>query len=144
MVMPYDHVIVLGDLMLNNDERGLYLLKQLKGTIHVIRGNHDSDSRVAKYCNCYNVNNTVIPYADVLEYDGYKFYLSHYPTLCGNYDGDKPLSRRTINLCGHLHTPDRWCDWNKGLIYHVELDAHDNTPVALDDIIKDIQEKIKG
>ena len=28
---------------------------------------------------------------------------------------------------------------NKGLIYHVELDAHNNYPVLIDDIIEDIQ-----
>lgn len=143
VVAPYDHVIVLGDLMLNNDERGLYLLKQLRGTIHVIRGNHDSDSRVVKYCNCHNVNNTVIPYADVLEYDGYKFYLSHYPTVCDNFNEGKPLKRRVVNLCGHTHVQDRWSDIGKGLIYHVDQDAHNCTPVALDDIIKEIKEREK-
>ena len=142
-VAPYDHVIVLGDLMLNNDEKGLYLLKQLRGTIHVIRGNHDSDNRVIKYCNCYNVNNTTVPYADTLEYDGYKFYLSHYPTLTANGDADKPLKRQTINLCGHLHTKDKFVDMDKGQTYHCELDAHGNTPVSLDKVIEDIK-KYRG
>ena len=144
VVGPADVVYVLGDLMLNNDEKGMFLLKQLKGKIIPVRGNHDSDNRWKNYMTAYNVipreNDDLVV---TLKYGDLTFYLSHYPTLCGNYDGGKPLSRRTINLCGHLHTTDRWNDWDKGLIYHVELDAHDNTPVALDEIIKEIKEKEK-
>ena len=145
VVGPADIVFVLGDLMLYDNEKGKRLLAQLKGTIVPVRGNHDSDERWKSYLSLYNVESREKDDLVVtLKYKDLTFYLSHYPTLCGNYDGGKPLSRRTVNLCGHLHTTDRWCDWDKGLIYHVELDAHDNTPVALDDIIKDIQEKIKG
>ena len=43
-----------------------------------------------------------------------------------------------INLCGHSHTKDRYADINKGLIYHVEVDAHDNTPVSLEQVIQDM------
>ena len=85
----------------------------------------------------------VIGYAHVLNYKGYIFYLSHYPTLTANGDDHKPLERRVINLCGHVHTPNKFLDMDKGLIYHVELDAHDNKPILLDDIIEDIKEYIK-
>lgn len=39
-------------------------------------------------------------------------------------------------------TQDKFQDFNKGLIYHVELDAHNNKPVLIDNIIEDIQNKI--
>ena len=48
-----------------------------------------------------------------------------------------------ISLCGHSHSQDAFADWDKGLIYHVELDAHNNFPVSIDSIIKDIKNKIK-
>jgi len=134
-----DHVIVLGDLMLNNNEKGLYLLKQLKGTLHLIRGNHDTDARVQEYIKCYNVWERIVPYADTIQYNGYNFYLSHYPTLTSNHDKNKPLNKQIINLCGHLHTDDAMIDMEKGLVYHCELDAHGNTPVLIDDIIEDIK-----
>ncbi len=138
-----DHVIVLGDLMLNNNEKGLYLLKQLNGTLHLIRGNHDSDTRVKEYIKCHNVWEMSVPCADVIKYKEYQFYLSHYPTLTANCDERKPLDKQVINLCGHLHTPDKFIDMDKGNIYHCELDAHNNTPVCIDQIIEDIK-KYKG
>jgi calcineurin-like phosphoesterase family protein len=82
-------------------------------------------------------------YADILKYNGYRFYLSHYPTIVSNYDDDKPLKKRTINLCGHTHTNNKFADINKGLIYHCELDAHNCTPVSLDQVILDMEQKVK-
>lgn len=140
VVQPNDDVYVLGDLMLNDNDEGTCLVKQLKGNIHIILGNHDTDSRIELYKTFWNVKS--IEYATRLEYNGYHFFLSHYPTLCSNHDSDKPLKRRCISLCGHTHTPDCWADWDTGLIYHCELDAHHNTPVALDTIINDIEQKV--
>ena len=60
-----------------------------------------------------------------------------------NYD-EKSLKQKIINLCGHAHTLDRFADFDKGLIYHCEVDAHDNKPVLLDDIIQEIKTKVRG
>ena len=70
--------------------------------------------------------------------------MSHYPTITSNHDYNKPLNKRLINLCGHTHTKDKFADWDKGIIYHVELDAHNNTPVNIEEIIKDIEIKLGG
>lgn len=134
-----DDVYVLGDCMLNDNETGIKLIKSLKGKIHIILGNHDSQARMNLYKDCYNV--VEMCYATVIRYNGYMFYLSHYPSICGNHDADKPLHRKVINLCGHTHTADKFADWDKGLIYHVEVDAHNCTPVLLDNIIKELEEK---
>ena len=81
-------------------------------------------------------------YALRMKYGQNTFFLSHYPTLVGdNHEDDKPLKNCVINLCGHVHTKDKFYDWDKGLIYHVELDAHDNKPVSLDQILADITNK---
>lgn len=135
-----DDVYVLGDCILNDNELGIKLIKSLKGKIHIILGNHDSKARIELYRGCHNV--VEICYATPLKYKNYNFYLSHYPTLCGNHDEGKPLERRVISLCGHTHTADKFLDWDKGLIYHVEMDAHDCKPVLLDNIIEDIKEKV--
>jgi calcineurin-like phosphoesterase family protein len=141
-----DDVYILGDCGLGGGgDQALAaiksLLQQLQGHIHIIRGNHDSDSRVEMYETCYNVVDKV-KYADMLKYKGYHFYLSHYTTLCSNLDTDKPLKARTINLCGHSHATNPFEDWDKGFIYHCEVDAHDCRPVLLDDIIEEIKEKL--
>lgn len=136
-----DDVYCLGDLMLSNNDEGLMRIKSLKGRIHVIRGNHDSDARMELYSNCYNI--VEICEAKYLRYGKYHFYLSHYPTLTANYDDDKPLKTKMVSLCGHTHTPDKWHDWDKGLIYHCEVDSHGNKPVSIEQIISDIKEKVK-
>lgn len=135
-----DDIYVLGDLMLNDNDMGLKLIKQLKGKIHIIRGNHDSDERMRLYADCYNV--IEISEGKFLRIGKYHFYLSHYPCITNNYDLNKPLSARMINLCGHTHTTNPFIDANKGLIYHVELDAHNIYPVEINKIIDDIKNYI--
>ena len=140
VVNPKDDVYVLGDLMLGDNENGRKLLCKLKGNLHIILGNHDSDVRQEIYDNLYNV--VEITYVTIVKYNNYKFYLSHYPTITSSYDENKPLKAKVINLCGHTHTEDKFKDWDKGLIYHVELDAHNNELVNINRIINDIKEKI--
>lgn len=140
VVGPDDDVYCLGDCMLNDNENGIKLLKQLKGKIHLVRGNHDTDSRMQLYSQCYNV--VEITEGQFFKYKDYHFFLSHYPCIVSNYDADKPLKKRTVSLCGHSHTQDKFQDFDKGLIYHVELDAHNNTPVSIETILEDIKNKL--
>lgn len=137
-----DKVWLLGDCMLNDNEGGCRKLNQLAGNIRIIYGNHDTATRVQMYAN---IRPTILGMglAYILKYQGYSFYLSHYPTLTANGDTDKSLKRQVLNICGHNHTQDKFKDTDKGIIYHAELDCHDNKPVLLDDIIEDIK-KYKG
>ena len=131
-----DTLYILGDCFLNDNEEGMKLMRRVSGNKqHIIWGNHDTDTRKLLMLN----EGWDGEYAAILNYKGYHFYLSHYPTITSNYDVDKPLKRRVINLCGHTHTQDKFSDMDKGLIYHVELDAHNNYPVLIDDIIEDIK-----
>lgn len=142
LVQPEDDVYCLGDCVLNDNELGLYCIKQLKGNIHIIRGNHDSDTRIPLYSSCWNV--VEICEGKFLNYNNYHFYLSHYPCICSNWDYDKPLKSRTISLCGHVHTENPFKDWDKGLIYHCEMDTNYCYPWNIDDIILNIKEKLKN
>ena len=141
IVKPEDHVYLLGDLVLGDSLRNIEFVKRLNGSLHLVRGNHDTDTRWDIYRthlnNIVEMNNAIY-----LDYKKYHFYLSHYPTITSNNDYDKPLRQRLLNICGHSHTEDMWQDWDKGYIYHCEIDAH-NYPVLLDDIIFSFQEKIK-
>lgn len=138
IVKPEDDVYHLGDVMLGNNDENISYVKQLKGNIHIIRGNHDTDSRIAFYKKCWNV--VEITEGQFFKYNGYHFYLSHYPCIVDNYDNNKPLKARMISLCGHRHTQNPFEDFNKGLIYHVEMDAHGCYPISIDEIIQDIKE----
>ena len=141
LVKPDDIVYHLGDVMLNDDEHGLKCLKRLNGHIHLIRGNHCTNARLLKYAECWNVE-SVGDWATVIKSGKQSIYLSHYPTITSNYDVDKPLKARVINVCGHSHTKDPFADWDKGLIFHCELDTNNCKPWNLEDILKAIRKRL--
>lgn len=139
IVRPDDHVYVLGDLMLGSDQTaGLAYIRRLNGKIHVAVGNHDSPNRCEAYTLLPNV--VEVEFAYRLKHNKYQYWLSHYPTLTDNYDNSKPLNHKLINLCGHSHTKDRFFDFNKSLIYHCEVDAHDLKPVPIEQIEEEVTE----
>ena len=141
LVKPDDIVYHLGDVMLNDDEYGLKYLQRLNGHIRLIRGNHDTDNRLLKYTECWNVK-SVGDWATIIKSGKQNIYLSHYPTITSNYDIDKPLKARVINVCGHSHTKDPFADWDKGLIFHCELDTNNCKPWNLEDILKAIRKRL--
>lgn len=143
-VTDEDEVYILGDLCLGGADSlidNFKMLSQLNGNIHIILGNHDTETRRKMYEALPQV--VSISYAEMIHYRKYHFYLSHYPTLTANLDDDKPLRARTINLCGHSHTTDPFADWEKGCIYHCEVDAHNGFPVSLDTIIEDMKRRVQ-
>lgn len=136
-ITPEDDVYILGDLMLGNNEHGIECVKRLNGHLHIIYGNHDTDSRK----KLYNELGIIHGYADVIKYKKYIFYMSHYPTITSNLDDGESLHQKVINLYGHTHQKSNFYR-DIPTMYHVGLDSHNNTPILLDDIIKDIKEKI--
>lgn len=141
IVTQNDIVYCLGDCMLNNDKEGCNCIRRLNGQIFIIGGNHCSNNRIQLY-DTIRYNISYIGLAQIIKYKGYNFYLSHYPTITSNMDVDKPLKRRVINLCGHSHTQDPFADWDKGLIFHTELDTNNCYPWLIDDVIEQIKNKI--
>ena len=135
-----DDVYLLGDLLLggpNKLDEGLELISKLNGRLHLVRGNHCTDKRWAAFRECSNVVEQ--QNAIYLKYEGYYFFMTHFPTITSNNDYDKPLKARVLNLCGHSHIQDPWLDKDKGYIYHCELDAHNNMPVSIDYIIEEFK-----
>lgn len=134
-----DEAYVLGDIMLNNNEGGIKLLESLKGHIHIILGNHDSPTRRALYEQCWNVVD--VKWADVIKYNGYHFYLSHFPTMTGNLESES-LKQMMCCLYGHTHQKSNFYN-DIPYIYHVGVDSHNCKPVLLDNIIIEMNEKVK-
>lgn len=143
MVADNDDVYVLGDLMLGDNEYGLQMIKSLKGKLHIILGNHDTDTRIKLYEQLPNV--VEITYAKVIKIGKQHYYLSHYPTICSNYD-DKPYHNHMINLFGHTHQKGNfyWLDEyeENPFMYHVGVDSHGCCPVSAEQVNKDIHKKI--
>lgn len=136
IVQSDDTVYILGDLMLNNNEKGIEYLRQLNGFKFFIRGNHDTDNRKQLY-----QDNGILSIGDAhyMKYNGYHFYLSHYPTLTGNLEKES-LKQMTLNLFGHTHQKDKFYE-DRPYMYCVGLDAHNCFPVSIDTIIEDMKEK---
>ena len=134
-----DDLYLLGDCVLGDLETGLAMLRQLKGRIHIILGNHDTDRRVAAYEQMENVVEVVL--AKKIKYKKYHFYLSHYPTLTGNLEAES-LRQVAINLFGHTHQKTNFYN-DIPYMYHVGVDSHNCMPVLLDDIIEECKAKVE-
>lgn len=137
VVSDEDEVYILGDLMLGDNEYGKSCVNRLKGHIHVILGNHDTNARVNEYMGMTKIES--IQFADMRKYGKCHFYLSHYPVLAANYD-DKPYHQHVISLFGHTHQQEKFYD-NNPYMYHVGVDSHNCYPVEIDTIIEDIKQK---
>lgn len=132
-----DEVYCLGDCMLGDNNIGLECIKSLKGKIHIIRGNHCTNTRIKLYETCDNVVEVLEGWSCIRKFNGYHFYLCHYPTMTSNFDTDKPLKTRILSLSGHTHAKDIW-DAAGG--YNVALDAHNCYPVEISEIIEAFKE----
>lgn len=140
VVAPDDDVYVLGDLCLggpNSLQDNKKLIQSLKGNLHIVRGNHCTDARIGMYGECWNV--VEIENAIYLRYKGYTFYMSHYPTMTANLEKES-LKACTINLFGHTHSKDHFYN-DIPFMYNVACDAHNCTPVLLDDAIEEMKTK---
>lgn len=133
-----DTVYFLGDIGMSAEIEYLCdCITCLNGKIKWILGNHDTDNRIKKISELPHVK--VVGYADKLKISrNTSLFLCHYPTLTMPRNLDGELNGRTYSLCGHTHTKNRWLDWDKGGIYHVELDAHNCYPVSLEEVRKDL------
>lgn len=137
-VKENDDVWHLGDIMLGS-ESNLRYLEKLKGRIHIIYGNHDTNNR----CALYNTVPSVMrgSWAEQQKWNGYHFYLSHFPTITSNLEKES-LKQCTINLYGHTHqTTNFYLEYP--FMYHVGVDSHNCAPVSLEQVIYDMEMKVK-
>lgn len=138
IVTNEDDVYILGDLMLGDNEAGIHLLKLLNGKLHIILGNHDTDTRIELYKKLENV--VEICYATQLKYKKAYFFLCHYPVVTANFDDQLPWAKHLISLFGHTHQQHIFYNDNP-YMYNVGLDAHNCYPVSIEQIIEDVKNK---
>ena len=139
VVADSDDVYVLGDLMLEDNNNGIEKIKRMKGQLHIILGNHDTNVRQELYKTLPNV--VEVCEAKTIKIGKQHYFLCHYPTITANYD-DKPYHNHLINLFGHTHQKERFYD-NNPFMYCVGLDAHKNFPASIEKINEDIHSKVQ-
>ena len=133
IVNDEDDVYVLGDLMLNDNEEAFKCISQLKGKLHLLRGNHCTDNRWSLYKTLPNVVE-MLGWADVLKYKKYTFYMCHWPTKLTNFEEHNKF----FCLHGHSHSSNKF-ENIKDSCYNVAPEAHNNFPVYIENIIKDLK-----
>ena len=139
-VTNQDVIYVLGDFFLGTDEEFIYqTIKRLNGEIHLIYGNHDTPKKIELYKNTYG-RIYCEGYATKIKYKKREFYLSHYPTLTASLEQDP--NRAVINLFGHTHSKDKFYE-DRPYMYNVAVDANDNKPVEIEEILTAFNDKVK-
>lgn len=135
-----DEVWILGDVALGDINESIPLLQRLNGKIHIVIGNHDTDTRVAAYqelgwdCHC----------AMRLKYKKKSFFLSHYPAVTYSPEDEhhRNIWEVILNLHGHTHSTSRF--WHENpYMYHVGVEANGGYPISIDEICEDIKKKIQ-
>lgn len=142
IITEEDDVYVLGDLCLGGAKSladNKSLIQSLRGNLHIVRGNHDTDARIEMYNTCYNV--IEIENAIYLKYRKYHFFMTHFPCMTANL-GKESLQQCTINLYGHTHQQTNFYQ-DIPFMYHVGVDSHNCIPVLLDNAIEEMKEKEK-
>ena len=134
-----DDVYVLGDVMLG-DPKNIEYVRRLNGEIHIVLGNHDTLTQEQMYRELPNV----VEVAEIgirLKYKKYHFVLTHYPMLTGNLEKES-LKQMSLNLYGHTHQLTNFYN-DMPFMYHVGVDSHNGYPVLVDDIIEEMNKKVR-
>lgn len=142
VVMDEDTIYNLGDIALSDTEAAIPYIQRLKGHQIWLRGNHCTVNRVTRILEtCPNISLLAgmdSSYATVIKSGKWSFYLSHYPTLTGNFN-EKHLNQHLISLHGHTHQQTNFLQSNNPFLYHVGLDSHNCYPVNLEEIKAEIK-----
>ena len=133
-----DDIYVLGDFMLG-DKSNIKYIERLKGNIHLVYGNHDTDARKGLYGGVPQI--VELAHAIALKYKKHHFFMTHYPCLTGNLEKES-LKQCTLNLFGHTHQTTNFYE-DRPYMYHVGVDSHPEVLVDLDDIIEEMYAKVK-
>ena len=126
-----DEVYVLGDFILGDDlQKAEEILNSLNGHICLIIGNHDTRAKRSFYDRFDKVHKPFYARRKVFV-DGKVLLLQHYPP--------ESVTERMWTLCGHIHVTKAYSDtmpWQ----YNVAVDAHNNTPVSAETLIKELND----
>ena len=115
------------------------IISKLNGYIILVRGNHDTDSKIKIYQEDYPDKIEVRDLAYIK--DGKDTYIcSHYPMFVGEWNNGR--KNKLYVLSGHTHSKEKFYD-NIPLNYHVGADANDFSPISFDVVKNRLKEKEK-
>jgi calcineurin-like phosphoesterase family protein len=119
-----DHIYVLGDMIMGNQQFAIYVLNRLKSNgckIHLVVGNHDKSIRnMTNMFESIDLIKRVIFKKNEFEFlnADFEVILSHYPLK--SWEGK---CRGSMNLYGHVHDNALWVDEDDDLCFNVGIDS---------------------
>lgn len=128
-ITDYDEVYVLGDFFMGKLDEIQPILNRLKGTIHLIRGNHDQKNRI----KIYEENGIDVKDIDYIRYKGRFFILCHFPIA--NEEFIKMVredNSEVVVLYGHVHSNTQ-AGYHDGM-FHVGCDTNALTPISIQEV----------
>lgn len=131
-VKPEDEVYVLGDFIMGMADNIEPTLKRLNGKITLVRGNHDTKTKLAEY------RRLEIEVKDIvyIPYKGRFFIGCHFPMT--NEEFIRMViedNSEVVFLYGHTHSKSP-----KGYVngtYHIGADTNNLTPISIEQIWKE-------
>ena len=134
-----DDFYLLGDLALGTDsERIRNTAAGLPGKVHLIIGNHDTDSKVKIYKELPNFAEVV--YSTVICVNKRELFLSHYPVLTAEHS-ENP-KHTVFNIHGHTHSKERFCE-ERPYAFNVCCDALECKPILAEDMVEQLVTEFK-
>lgn len=127
VVHKKDLVYVLGDITMEEHCKIAFYMKQLKGMIYVIGGNHDT-----RQC-CQELNRIGIPVMGAVQYRGY--LLTHVPAVA------EEVRFFRGNIHGHVHAFSQAPLLPQDKYYNVCCELHNYTPIKFEDLVEDFERK---
>lgn len=97
-VQDEDIVYFMGDFSLGNHNDAIEILKQLKGRIRFIAGNHDN-SKFLKTIKCEELVEAVYEFGTKIKHNKHVLWLSHFPMEIG----ERPFK---WSIHGHIHAEE--------------------------------------
>jgi calcineurin-like phosphoesterase family protein len=150
-VAPEDTVWVLGDVAMGQIATNLPLARRLRGTKHLVAGNHDRcwagyGKKAAQAAAMYrNAGFETIRTTHELELAGRRVLLNHFPYEGDSHAEDRFIPWRPVDegqwlLHGHVHTTWR----HNGRMINVGVDVWDLAPVAEETKAQTIAELVRA
>lgn len=141
-VKDKDKVYVLGDFCFKGASKAITFLEQLKGEIHLIRGNHDHFMGQLSFQEWSQWDSMAMsaqrPSRRIINEGWYKHFedsgrevvLCHFPIMY--WDGMD--DRGSYHLYGHMHSrPNK--QHTHPMTFNVGVDVNDYYPVTLDELL---------
>ena len=129
VVKSEDTVYVLGDFILGNADTVPDILRQLNGTIILVRGNHDTRAKL----NIYNALGIEVKDIAYVPYKGRFFMCCHFPIASEEFiKMVVENNSEVVMLYGHVHDQAPK-GYDRGT-YHIGADTNNFTPISIEQV----------